>query len=111
MLWWWRPCAAVLQDQSQGLDAAGDSATTESESVSDVQLLRSGGDERTLFRLTLQVCGGPTATAGNLLTAGAEECLCCCSAGHQRSQLRPTPTAAPEIHAPGHGAQVSDVAC
>lgn len=31
-----------------------DSTTTDSESMSDVQLIRSGGDERTLFKLTLQ---------------------------------------------------------
>lgn len=51
-----------LQDQGPAIDAAGDSATTESDSVSDVQLLRSGGDERTLFKLTLQVWGRPVAS-------------------------------------------------
>jgi len=34
--------------------AATDSSVTDTESMSDVQLLRSGGDERTLFKLTLQ---------------------------------------------------------
>jgi hypothetical protein len=38
-------------------DAAGDSATTDSESVSDIQLVRGGGEQRTLFKLTLQVRG------------------------------------------------------
>lgn len=45
----------MLQDAAQGPDAVPDSTTTESESVSDVQLLRAGGDERTIFKLTLQV--------------------------------------------------------
>jgi hypothetical protein len=40
------------------LDPAGDGTATESDSVSDVQLLRSGGEERTLFKLTLQVRTG-----------------------------------------------------
>jgi hypothetical protein len=51
----WVALSGVLQDQGSVLDPAGDSTTTESGSVSDVQLLRSGGDERTLFKLTLQV--------------------------------------------------------
>lgn len=46
---------AVWQDVAQGSDTVPDSTTTESESVSDVQLLRAGGDERTIFKLTLQV--------------------------------------------------------
>jgi hypothetical protein len=52
---WNDTCSCVLQEVPQGPDAVPDSATTESDSVSDVQLLRSGGDERTLFKLTLQV--------------------------------------------------------
>jgi hypothetical protein len=55
-------CLCVLQDMAQGPDAVPDSATTESDSVSDVQLLRSGGDERTLFKLTLQVSSGAART-------------------------------------------------
>lgn len=53
-------CLDVLQDVAQGADAVPDSTTTESESVSDVQLLRAGGDERTMFKLTLQVGEGRT---------------------------------------------------
>jgi hypothetical protein len=41
--------------QDGGDDAAPDSSTTDSDSVSDVQLIKSGGEERTLFKLTLQV--------------------------------------------------------
>jgi hypothetical protein len=36
-------------------EAGGDAATTDSESVSDIQLVRGGGEQRTLFKLTLQV--------------------------------------------------------
>jgi hypothetical protein len=52
----------VLQDLVQGADTVPDSTTTESESVSDVQLLRAGGDERTIFKLTLQVRKRAVAT-------------------------------------------------
>lgn len=45
-----------LQDGNGGeADAAAESATTDSESVSDIQLVRGGGEARTLFKLTLQV--------------------------------------------------------
>jgi hypothetical protein len=47
-------CAVHVQDAGEA-DAAGDSATTDSESVSDIQLVRGGGEQRTLFKLTLQV--------------------------------------------------------
>lgn len=58
------PCSQVaalalllpLQDGNGGeADAAAESATTDSESVSDIQLVRGGGEARTLFKLTLQV--------------------------------------------------------
>jgi hypothetical protein len=48
----------LLQDGGgSDADAAGDAATTDSESVSDIQLVRGGGEQRTLFKLTLQVRG------------------------------------------------------
>jgi hypothetical protein len=58
----------VLPTQDTGSsegDAAGDSATTDSESVSDIQLVRGGGEQRTLFKLTLQVRQGWAEQASN----------------------------------------------
>lgn len=44
-----------LQDGGEGADTAADMSTTDSESVSEMQLVRGGGEQRTLFKLTLQV--------------------------------------------------------
>lgn len=56
-------CAAcnylIPQAAGEGGEGAGaaatDSTTTDSESVSDLQLVRGGGEQRTLFKLLLQV--------------------------------------------------------
>jgi hypothetical protein len=56
----WCDALAAVQGGPEG-DPLGlapvESATTDSESVSDIQLVRGGGEQRTLFKLTLQVSG------------------------------------------------------
>lgn len=47
-----------LQEAADGPAAAAaaeTATTTDSESVSDIQLVRGGGEQRTIFKLTLQV--------------------------------------------------------
>lgn len=49
---------AHLQEAAEGVDAgaaAETATTTDSESVSDIQLVRGGGEQRTVFKLKLQV--------------------------------------------------------